>query len=110
MNSEKGKYLICIIRNNGDFYKYHLTDDVDEAAKTYIKWRDNKSLIDIHIIIAKRLVTTVGIVNNTDRPHLFLIDLTASDSDVIENTLESQSLLRKFKRIKRLYKLKYLFT
>jgi len=108
MTVKKGKYLICITRTNDDFYRYDLTDDVEEAIETFIKWGDKGNSVLYRISISDAIIYR-GIAHYYNRPHLFLIDLTFNDSDVLRgNTLISQTYLMNFKRIKRLYKLKCL--
>lgn len=106
MDIHEGKYLVCITRKNGDFYQYHLTDDMDEAITKYVLWRDmdEKYITNtwLKVSFEKR-----GILNNSTRPHLYLIDLTATDDMITKGIMKDvgQENLRKFKRIKRLYQL-----
>lgn len=107
MHKKEGRYLICIIRANGSFYRYEQTDDIDKAVDIFTDWdelpKEESSLI--RKAFTKHGLETIGIVNNSaKRPHLFLIDLTFTDEMVTaERTLASQSHLIKFKRVKRLY-------
>jgi hypothetical protein len=97
---KQGRYLICIVRKNGDFYRYDMTDDLDETFKIYFDYLDMDATRPFTKTVFKNRIETDGIANYNNSK-AFVIDLNKDESEIrIENDL------KKFKRIKRLYGIK----
>jgi len=106
MVDNSGRYLVCITRKNGDFYRYEVFDEIYSVINLYNEWLGNRTSSH-HQILEKaatsKIIEDIGIRHSPNHPNLYLVDLAFEKEPIGSAYYDVEGKVAKFKRIKRLY-------